>query len=270
VLLLLAACTGLFFQPMKEHVFDPAAAGFAYRDVDFRAADGTSLHGWYFPAAGEQLGSVLVLHGNAENISTHFASTAWLARSGFAVFLFDYRGYGRSSGSPDLDGLHLDVAAALETLLALPETDPNRVVVLGQSLGGSLALTAMAESPHKSRLRAVIVEAAFSDYRGIAREKLDTFWLTRPLQGPISLAIDGRYSPTEAAAALAPVPLLIIQGEADPIVPPHHAEALHVAAGEPKTLWLLPGTGHIQAFATIATRRQLVAFLEAVLGAPAG
>jgi alpha-beta hydrolase superfamily lysophospholipase len=119
---------------MRQHVFDPASIGFTYRDVDFAAADGTALHGWYFPAEGEPSGSVLFLHGNAENISTHFANVAWLAKSGFAVLVFDYRGYGRSAGSPDLDGLHQDAEAAMEALLRLPETDPDRFAVHRQSL----------------------------------------------------------------------------------------------------------------------------------------
>ncbi len=261
----LGACTGFFFHPMKEHVFDPETIGFSYRDVDFEAADGTRLHGWFFPTEGERLGSLLFLHGNAQNISTHFVNVAWLAKEGFDVFAFDYRGYGRSAGSPDLDGLHQDVAAALEALMTMPEVDPERIAVLGQSLGGALALTAIAASPQKDRLRALIVEGAFSDYRGITREKLASHWLTWPLQWPVSLAIDSRYSPAEAAAALAPLPLLIIKNEADGVIPPDHSEALFAAAGQPKTIWRLPGTDHIQAFTTVGTRRRLAAFLRAAL-----
>lgn len=268
LLLALGACTGFFFQPMKQHVFDPASIGFTYRDVDFRAADGTALHGWYFPAEGKQEGSVLFLHGNAENISTHFANVAWLAKSGFAVLVFDYRGYGRSAGSPDLDGLHQDVAAAMDALLRQPETDPERIAVIGQSLGAALALTAMAASPMKDRVRAVIIEGAFSGYAEIAREKLDGFWLTWPLQQPLGWTIDDRYRPLEAAAGIAPVPLLVILDEADTIIPPHHSEALFAAAGEPKTLWRLPGTGHIQAFATVGNRKRLVEYLRSVMAEP--
>ncbi len=261
----LSACTGFFFHPMKEHVFDPKKAGFTYRDIDFEAADGTKLHGWLFPAEGERLGSLLFLHGNAQNISTHFASVAWLAKKGFDVFAFDYRGYGRSAGEPDLDGLHQDIAAGLDTLMTLPEVDPDRVAVLGQSLGGALALTAVAGSPRKSSLRALIIEGAFSDYRGITRDKLASHWLTWPLQWPVSLTIDGHYSPVEAAAAIAPLPLLIIKDEADRVIPPHHSEELFDAAGEPKTIWRLPDVDHIQAFASIGTRNRLVAYLEDVL-----
>ncbi len=265
VFLGLGACTGFFFQPMREHVVDPKQIGFTYRDIEFAASDGTGLHGWLFPAEGDHLGSVLFLHGNAENISTHFANVAWLAKAGFDVFAFDYRGYGRSAGSPDLEGMHLDTAAALETLLSLPETDPDRVMVVGQSLGGAIALTAIARSPYKNRLKALVVEGAFSDYRRIAREKLAAFWLTWPLQWPISLAIDDRWRPIEAAAALAPLPLLVIQDEDDQVVPPAHGQALYDAASPPKYLWRLPATGHIQAFTTLETQKRLVAFFRALL-----
>ena len=265
VFLGLGACTGFFFQPMREHVFDPKRIGFIYRDIDFTASDGTRLHGWLFPAEGERLGSILFLHGNAENISTHFANVAWLARAGFDVFAFDYRGYGRSAGSPDLDGMHLDTEAALETLINLPEIDPDRVMVIGQSLGGAIALTAIAQSSYKNRLKALVVEGAFSGYRRITREKLGAFWLTWLLQWPISLTVDNRYHPLEAAAALAPLPLLVIQGEDDDVVPPEHGQALFDAAGPPKYLWRLPATGHVQAFTTIETRKRLVAFFRARL-----
>ena len=257
----LSGCTGLFFQPMAEHVVDPEAIGFAYEDVTFEAGDGTSLHGWFFPAEGERQGSVLFLHGNAENISTHFANVAWLAKAGIDAFVFDYRGYGRSSGSPTLDGLHLDASAALDTLLARPETEPARIAVFGQSLGGAVALGMVAARPDKDRLAALIVEGAFSDYRGIAREKLSQFWLTWPLQWPLGFTIDGGYSPTEAAAALTPLPFLVIHGQEDEVVPPHHGDLLFAAASEPKTIWRPAAAGHIQALATVDGRKRLLTYL---------
>lgn len=263
--LLLAACTGLIFQPLSDHLITPDRIGLAYRDVEFAAADGVRLHGWFLPASAPREGSVLFLHGNAENISTHIASVAWLPGAGFDVLLFDYRGYGRSAGRPTLAGLHRDFAAALETLLAMPEVDAGRVVVLGQSLGGALAITALADSPLRQQVRGLVVEGAFTSYRTLAQEKLAAFWPTWPLQWPLSLTIDDRYRPIDAIAELAPLPVLIIQGEDDLVVPPAHGKALFAAAGAPKQLWLLPGTGHIQAFATLANRRRLRAWLEQVL-----
>jgi fermentation-respiration switch protein FrsA (DUF1100 family) len=259
--LALGGCTGLIFQPMRELVLTPDEIGLDYQEIDFRAADGVRLHGWLLPASALQRGSILFLHGNAQNISTHIASVGWLPAQGFDVLLFDYRGYGRSQGSPSLAGLHLDFEAALEALFASPGVDPNRVIVLGQSLGGAVAITALAASPQRHQVRALIVEGAFTSYRALAREKLAGFWLTWPLQVPLGLAIEDRYRPIDAIAELAPMPLLIVHGEADRIVPFDHAVALYEAAREPKELWLVPGAGHIQAFTTAANRAALVQYL---------
>ena len=263
--LALGGCTGLIFQPMRELVLTPDQIGLDYREVEFRAADGVRLHGWFLPASAPRRGSVLFLHGNAQNISTHIASVVWLPAEGFDVLLFDYRGYGRSDGRPSLDGLHLDFEAALATLLASPDVDPERVVVLGQSLGAAVAITALATSPQRHKVRALVVEGAFTSYRALAREKLAGFWLTWPLHAPLSLAFDDRYRPIDAIAELAPMPVLIIHGGADRIVPPDHALALYEAAREPKQLWLVPDAGHIQALTTPANRTALVEYLTGTL-----
>jgi hypothetical protein len=259
--LALAGCTGLIFHPMRELVLTPDQIGLDYQEVEFEAADGVRLHGWFLPARTPRRGSILFLHGNAENISTHIASVAWLPAQGFDVLLFDYRGYGRSEGSPSLAGLQLDFEAALATLLARPEIDPERIVVFGQSLGASLAITALAASPRRRQVHALVIEGAFTSFRELAREKLGGFWLTWPLQVPLGLTIDDHYRPIDAIGELAPMPILIVHGEEDGVVPPHHALALYEAARRPKTLWLVPGAGHISAFATPANRAELMAYL---------
>jgi uncharacterized protein len=261
----LAGCTGLVFQPMQELILAPDELGLAYRDVEFTTADGVRLDGWFLPARAPRQGSVLFLHGNAQNISTHIANVAWMPAAGFDVFLFDYRGYGRSAGEPGLDGLEQDFKAALRTLRAMPEADRERIVVFGQSLGGALAITALADSPDRSKVRALVVEGAFTSLRALAREKLADTWLTWPLQWPLSLTIDDRWRPIDVIGKLAPLPVLIIQGEADEVVPRQHGIALFEAAQEPKQLWLLPDTRHIQAFERTENRRRLREYLVGVL-----
>ena len=146
---------------------------------------------------------------------------------------------------PTLDGLHRDVEAAIAKVFTLRGVDEERVAIFGQSLGGSVAITALARSPDKGKIRALIVEGAFAGYRRITREVLGRAWLTWPLQWPLSFAVDDEYRPIEAIAQISPTPVLIIQGEEDAIIPATHAEALYKAAGEPKALWLVPGAGHM-------------------------
>lgn len=256
-------CTSLLFYPTHDYVITPDVIGLSYRDIDFAAADGVRLHGWFLPAAGKAKGTIVFVHGNAENISTHIASVAWLPARGFNVLLFDYRGFGLSEGEPMLDGLHLDTVAALDAAFRQPGVDPARVAVFGQSLGGSVAITSLVRSPHRHDVRALIVEGAFSSYRGIAQEKLAEFWMTWPFQVPLSLTIDNRYKPTKAIAEVSPTPVLIVHGAVDRIVDPSHAWALYAAAGPPKALWLIPGASHIQAFQSAETRERLVDYLTA-------
>ena len=268
--LLLPGCTSLFFQPMPQHLRTPDQIGLAWRNVWFEADDGVRLHGWLLPAQAVSRGTILFLHGNAENVSTHIGSVAWLPAEGFNIFLIDYRGYGLSEGMPTLDGLHRDVAAAIETVFAIDGVDANRVALFGQSLGGSIAITAVARSPHKRRFAALIVEGAFSGYRSIAREALARTWLTWPLQWPLSFAVDDEYRPIEVIARISPVPVLIVQGEEDPVVPVSHAEAFYAAAGEPKALWLVPRAGHIDVFRSPQYRGRLLEYLQRTAFAPSG
>ncbi|CAG0987488.1 hypothetical protein GEOBC_02181 [Geobacteraceae bacterium] len=268
--LLCAGCSSLLFYPQRELVDNPLLRRFPAEDVSFRAADGIRLHGWLFRPAGPPRGSILVLHGNAENISTHVNSVLWLVQEGFAVFIVDYRGYGLSGGEPDIDGIHRDAEAALGTLLTLPGVDPARVAVLGQSLGGAIAIHLVATTPHKGAVRALVVDSPFAGYRLIAREKLGGFFLTWPLQYPLSLLFNDNYSPLRFVGEVAPVPLIIISDEQDPIVPARHGRLLNEAAGPSAQLWTTSGRGHVGSFADPELRRSLVDFLDRVFSGGLG
>jgi fermentation-respiration switch protein FrsA (DUF1100 family) len=257
----LAGCTQAFFQPHRVLVHTPAELGVAYQELSLRAEDGTALNAWYLPARGPARATVLYLHGNAENISTHFANVAWMPAEGFNVLALDYRGYGASGGSPTLPGVQLDINAAMRALLARPDVDPNRIIVFGQSLGGALAIHYAAHGAYRANVRALVTDSAFSDYREIAREKLAGFFLTWPLQWLPWLTVDNDYSPAASVRAISPVPLLLIHGDRDVIVPPQHARRLHELAGEPKELWIVPEAGHIQALRSDSVRRRLAEYL---------
>ena len=261
-LLCSTGCMSLFFYPRKQLVDNPVAQLFSPRDIWFKAADGVSLHGWFFSGGPDAKGTVLVLHGNAENLSTHVNGVLWLVKEGFNLFIFDYRGYGKSTGNPSIQGVHLDAEAALKTLLSLPQVDGKRVVVLGQSLGGAIAVYTVANFPYKDRIAALVIDSAFSDYRRIAREKLAQLWITWPFQYPFSFLFNDDYSPVKWIRRVSPVPLLIIHGEKDTIVPVHHGRLLYDAALEPKEFWITEPEGHIRSLADESVRTRLALYLR--------
>lgn len=244
---------------------NPVAQLFSPEDIWFKASDGVNLHGWFFSRGQNAKGTVLVLHGNAENLSTHVNSVLWLVQSGFNLFIFDYRGYGRSEGSPGIKGVHLDAEAALKTLLSLPRAGGKQVVVLGQSLGGAIAVYTAANSPYKDRIAAVVIDSAFSGYRLIAREKLSQFIITWPFQYPLSFLVSDFYSPMRWIKKVSPVPLLIIHGERDPVVPVHHGQMLYDEALQPKQFWMSWVPGHVTSFADEKVREELVRYLTSEL-----
>ena len=266
----LAACTAVFFQPHRVQVLTPDKLGLRYEEMRFKTRDGLELYGWFIPAKGPALGTVVQLHGNAENISTHFTSLAWMPARGFNLFAFDYRGYGASEGSPTLEGVQLDMDAAMQAVLSRSDIDKDRIVMYGQSLGGALAAYWVAHTQHRDRVRALILESAFSDYVDIAREKFTDHWFTWPFQWIPDLSVDDRFSPLPGMASISPIPLLVLHGDQDRTVPMHHGRRLYQAAREPKELWIVPGAGHIQTTGDPAVRERLVAWLRGALAAPPG
>ena len=268
--LLASACTAIFFQPHRVQVLTPDKLGLAYEETRFRTRDGLELYGWFIPAKGPALGTVLQLHGNAENISTHFTSLAWMPARGFNLFAFDYRGYGASDGEPTLEGAQRDIDAALGALLDRNDIDRTRVVMYGQSLGGALAAYYVAHSSRRDRIRALILESVFSDYVDIAQEKFADHWITWPFQWIPRLSVDDRFSPLPGMADISPIPLLVLHGDQDLTVPMRHGKILFEAAREPKQLWIVHGAGHIQTTGDPAVRDRLVDWLRGVLAAPPG
>jgi hypothetical protein len=261
----LTGCTGVFFQPHHIEVRTPDKLGLNYEDVYFESGDGVHLHGWFLPAQAPAQGTIFFLHGNAENISTHIGAVYWLPNQHFNVFIFDYRGYGFSEGAPSLPGAIADVESAFKWLLARKDIDPKRIVVFGQSLGGSLATYFTATTPHRSSIRALVIESAFSSYRDIAREKLASFWLTWPLQYPLSWTVEDDASPIRVIGKVSPIPLLVIHGDADSIVPIVHGRRLYDAAGEPKEFWTVAGGNHIDAFRHVGYHERFVNYLRKML-----
>ena len=260
-------CRSFFFHPTRDHVPVPGLDNSVRQDIRFASEDGVPLHGWLLsPRDRVSRGTILFLHGNAENISTHVQSVLWLVREGYTVFAFDYRGYGRSGGeAPDIPGVHRDARAALSKILSLPGVSPDRLVVYGQSLGAAISVHTVATAPSERRPRALILDSSFAGYRRIVRDKLSSLIVTWPIAWPASRFFDDEYSPGRWIGKIAPVPVIVIHGTADRVVPYAHGKELYDLASDPKGIWTVEGGGHAAALRNPEVRGQFLAFLASVL-----
>lgn len=228
----------------REMLTTPRAHGLDYEQLTLTTPDSEKLDTW-FVSAPQSRGVVLFLHGNAGNLSHRIDSIAMFHRLGYSVLIFDYRGYGRSTGKPSEAGLHQDAQTAWDYLTKTRGIAPGRIVLFGESLGGALAAELAArEKPGALVLASVLISAP--ELAADLYPWLPTRWLVRL-----------RYD-TRAALAKVQSPVLIAHSPDDEIVPFRHGQTLFDTATEPKVLLHLAG-GHNDGF--IFMREEWVAVL---------
>lgn len=216
------------FQPTPGADLRPEQLGIDAEDVWLAAEDGVRLHAFHVRAPAPVSRAVLLLHGNAGNASHRLPLAAEYARLDADVLLLDYRGYGLSSGQPSERGVYADARAALAHLASRGFAE-SRVVVIGQSLGGAIAV----DLAQQRQLAGVVLESTFSSLADVARSAI----------GPAALLLRGRFDSVAKIARLR-APLLSLHGERDEIIPLDLGRALYEAAPQPKRFEALPGAGH--------------------------
>jgi uncharacterized protein len=216
------------FRPRPDIESTPAQFQLRFQDVQFVSEDGTSLHGWWIPAK-TAWGTVVYCHGNSGNVGTFAHYAPEFVRRGFNLFLWDYRGYGRSDGHPSEEGIAADARAAYDVAAELSPSLP--IVVYGLSLGGAVASRLATERPAAG----LVVEAGFVSLEDMARRQYPRF----PMHRLMSMSFDSAAS----VAALEGMPKLIGHSIHDEVVPFQSARLLHGAAAAPATFAILEG-GH--------------------------
>jgi uncharacterized protein len=221
----------LIYFPYRTLDPTPSSLGLAFEDVRLTAEDGVRIHGWFLPVDNPRY-TVLVCHGNAGNISHRLDRAMSLqGQIGASVLLFDYRGYGQSEGSPDEEGTYRDARAAYAFLTERKGAKPESLVLFGESLGTAVALQLALEKP----ARALVLESPFASMRDMAREALPFL--------PVWHLVRTRYE-SEAKAPRLRMPLLVLHGEKDDMVPIAQARRVFAAAPDPKRFYAIPEGGH--------------------------
>jgi fermentation-respiration switch protein FrsA (DUF1100 family) len=225
----------LFYFPTRDAPHDPAREGLKYENVSFASKDGTRLRGWFLPAAGRRVkGTVVFSHGNAGAMGYHLGFVDWLVPRGFNVLLYDYRGFGLSDGDVGRRGMIDDVHAAFDYVRTRRDVDGGRLISMAHSLGGAQSITALGERPVRG-LRAVITEGAFASYQQMARV------IAGNVGGNL---VSDDWSPMDWVAKISPVPLLLVHGTDDRVVPISQSRQLFAAAKQPKRIFEVQGGSH--------------------------
>ncbi len=223
----------LYF-PERAIEATPQSEGIAYEDVWFPASDGVRLHGWLVPAPDARI-TILWCHGNAGNIGDRVNNLKYLHRLlGVNVFIFDYRGYGRSAGhlwSLSEPATYRDAEGALAYLRSRKDLASARLVYFGRSLGAAVAIELSREHPPAG----LILETAFTSIREMAGIVMPYL----PFPGLLQTKYDNL-----AKLPTIRVPLLILHGDQDEVVPLRLAHRLFEAANPPKTFYTIHAAHH--------------------------
>jgi hypothetical protein len=252
VLVLLTLFQSRFvYYPRAEHEGTPEEYGLAFENVALTTADGVGLHGWWVPAADARY-TLLLLHGNAGNVSHRTDLLSLLHGQGCNVLIIDYRGYGHSQGKPTEDGTYEDALTAWRYLVDDRGIAPDRIIIHGRSLGGAIA-TWLATQVQAGGL---IVESSFTSAPDMGASVLPIF--------PRFL-IRFRYNSIDRIAAI-DMPLMVIHSQDDDLVPYEQGRRLFEAAREPKRFVELDG-GHNDAYLLSVNRYKaaLDAFITDVI-----
>lgn len=262
--LLLCSCSSLFFFPMQAWQSTPDQHGMAYRDVALQAEDGTLLSAWLLEAETPRA-AVLYLHGNAENISTHFYNVKWMPEAGFDVLMLDYRGFGKSGGSPTLPEVFMDIDAASQWLERHYDAS-TPVIVFGQSIGASLSFYWLADAHRRgedlSQIKAVVLDSPFASYRNMVRHVLGNGKISSLFAWPVSRFFSDRYSPLLVAEDFPDKPLLFFNSKQDQVVPFSESQALYEKIPGNKQRAHYQGM-HISVFRAAEQRQNFVDFVSA-------
>jgi fermentation-respiration switch protein FrsA (DUF1100 family) len=221
-----------------------------WREVDFQSQDGLSLSAWVVPARNGA--TVILVHGMGGNRAQLLDEAAMLVEDGYGVLLLDLRNCGSSEGDLTTMGYLeiLDVGGALAFLSAQAESDPQRVGLLGQSMGGATAILAAARYPE---IKAVIAESTFTSVEDNISDSFQALTGLPPFPfaplvvwfGEREAGVDiSQVSPLDGIEAISPRAVLIVHGELDELISVENAHRLYAAAGEPKELYVIPNAGH--------------------------
>ncbi|HBG61444.1 MAG: hypothetical protein A2Y03_01380 [Omnitrophica WOR_2 bacterium GWF2_38_59] len=217
------------FYPIKDVLVTPTSIGLSYENIYFKTRTGLVLNGWLVEGVPQSKAVMLFFHGNAGNIGDRLTKLKYFSQMGVNVFIIDYRGYGKSEGSPSEEGLYEDAAAAFDYIVSRKELDPEKIISYGVSLGGAVAVDLAANR----KVCGLIVDSSFSNAKDMAKKILPFIpgFIIKTKLDSLAKIKGIKY------------PKLFLHSPQDEVVPFVLGRKLYKAASEPKEFVELSG-GH--------------------------
>ena len=236
------------FHPTSTNWGNPGDVGLEHDEVELTTSDGVRLNAWYVPAKQERA-TLLFFHGNAGNITDRLESIKIFNGLGLSVFIIDYRGFGKSAGSPSLKGVGLDARAAWNWLTIEKNKNPDTIIVFGRSLGGAVAIDLASEV----KPAALIIESTFASLPDM---------VLVPALVPLARILIGDWWNSEKRVRVMEFPAFFAHSPDDEVVPYAQGRRVYDAYLGEKEFLSLSG-GHNDGF--LVSRDAYVSALDAFL-----
>ena len=230
-------CNGQFYYPDHVVYSHPKDYQLTHKEINFLSKPSRKmLHGWFIYAQKKPVkGTVIQFHGNAQNLTSHYRSLLWILKHGYNLFAFDYQGYGKSQGKTERERTVQDGISAIRWVEALhKDIRGDKIFIHGQSLGGAIALAAVSSLKQTSPVNGMIIESSFHSYREIARNRLAATIILWPFQWLAYLLVTEDYSGNEIIEGLPSLPVLVIHGDRDMVVPIEFGQKIYEKLKKPK------------------------------------
>ncbi len=269
VIATLTGCNSMFYQPDRYLHSKPEHFNLDYSDFWIDSEEGVKLHGWHLKRLmpkGKSEGLIVFFHGNAENISTHYLNLAWITKHDYDLMIFDYRGYGRSSGSATYSGVDHDGRRFLDYAhTVFKKGEYKRFIVYGQSLGGAVASRIMCDKRYQKMSDLLVLDSTFMSYEKIAVDRLQVLWLTY-IFSPLAYLLISDSLSAKSCIGTIETPTLVVHGEIDPVIPVSFGQRIYDSLTHKKWLWRIEGGRHIDIFSghDRKYRKKFIQFLSEI------
>ncbi len=238
----LSACSSLLYYPSQQEYYSRKDLPYNIEEMTFPDSQGNQINAWYFHAEHPKA-KVLFYHGNAQNLSAHFSMLSWIVDSGYDLMIFDYPGYGKSTGKPTPESTALSGLASIQKIYSINPELP--LFMYGQSLGGQVMQKSI-NLDEKRNYKAVFIEASFVSYRSVARRILAKSWITWLFQPVAWLVMNDSWAGDPSL--ISPVPVYVLHGDQDGVIPLEQGERVFEQSKEPKQWKVFEGGAHSNSY----------------------